>query len=41
MIQEYQIRILPEQAASEEGIKRYLAKEKGIGCENTEPSEGV
>ena len=29
MIQEYQIRILPEQAASEEGIKRYLAKEKG------------
>ena len=30
MIQEYQIRILPEQAASEEGIKRYLSKEKGI-----------
>ena len=30
MIQEYQIRILPEQAASEEGIKRYLAKEKGL-----------
>ena len=30
MIQEYQIRILPEQAASEEGIKRYLAKEKGV-----------
>ena len=28
MIEEYQIRILPEQAASEEGIKRYLAKEK-------------
>ena len=24
MIEEYQIRILPEQAASEEGIKRYL-----------------
>lgn len=30
MIQEYQIRILPEQAASEEDIKRYLAKEKGL-----------
>ena len=30
MIQEYQIRILPEQAAREEGIKRYLAKEKGL-----------
>lgn len=30
MIEEYQIRILPEQAASGEGIKRYLSKEKGI-----------
>lgn len=30
MIEEYQIRILPEQASSEEGIKRYLAKEKGL-----------
>ena len=30
MIQEFQIRILPEQGASEEGIKRYLAKEKGL-----------
>ena len=30
MIQEYQIRILPEQAASEEGIKRYLAKDQGL-----------
>lgn len=30
MIEEYQIRILPEQAASEEGIKLYLSKEKGI-----------
>ena len=30
MIKEYQIRILPEQAASEEGIKRYLAQEKGL-----------
>ena len=30
MIQEYQIRILPEQAASEEGIKHYLSKEKGL-----------
>lgn len=32
MIQEYQIRILPEQAANEEGIKRYLAKEKGLNA---------
>lgn len=30
MIEEYQIRILPEQEASEEGIKRYLSQEKGI-----------
>lgn len=30
MIEEYQIRILPELAASEEGIKRYLSQEKGI-----------
>lgn len=30
MIEEYQIRILPEQAASEEGLKRYLAQEKGL-----------
>lgn len=30
MIEEYQIRIQPEQAASDEGIKRYLSKEKGI-----------
>ena len=30
MIQEYQIRILPEQAASEEGIKQFLSKEKGL-----------
>ena len=30
MIQEYQIRILPEQAASEEGIKRYLSQEKAL-----------
>ena len=30
MIQEYQIRILPEQAASEEGIKQYISQEKGL-----------
>ena len=30
MIQEYQIRILPEQAASEENIKQYLSCEKGL-----------
>ena len=30
MIQEYQIRILPEQAASEESISRFLITDKGI-----------
>ena len=30
MIQEYQIRVLPEQAANEEGIKQYLEREKGL-----------
>ena len=30
MIEEYQIRVLPEQAANEEGIKHYLSKEKGL-----------
>ncbi len=30
MIQEYQIRILPEQAANEENIKQYLSREKGL-----------
>lgn len=30
MIQELQIRVLPEQAANEEGIKQYLEHEKGL-----------
>jgi len=30
MIQELQIRVLPEQAANEEGIKQYLEREKGL-----------
>lgn len=30
MIQELQIRILPEQAASEQGIKKFLVNEKGL-----------
>jgi len=30
MIQEYQIRILPQQAASEQSIKEYISKEKGF-----------
>lgn len=30
MIQEYQIRILPEQAANEESVKRFLAQDKGL-----------
>ena len=34
MIQEYQIRVLPEQAASEQAIKRYLIEEKGMDTLN-------
>ena len=30
MINEYQIRVLPEQAANEQSLKRYLAHEKGL-----------
>lgn len=33
MIEEYQIRVLPEQAASEQGIKLYLQEEKGISAD--------
>lgn len=34
MIQEFQIRLLPQQAASEQQIKAYLSKEKGINPKN-------
>jgi uncharacterized FAD-dependent dehydrogenase len=34
MIQEYQIRILPEQAASEESISRFLITDKGINSKD-------
>ena len=30
MIQEYQIRVLPEQAANEQNIKSFISKDKGI-----------
>ena len=30
MIQEYQLRILPEIAANEQRLKSYLAQEKGL-----------
>ena len=30
MIQEYQLRILPEIAANEQRLKEYLSKEKGL-----------
>ena len=30
MIQEYQIRVLPEQAANEQNIKLFISKDKGI-----------
>lgn len=34
MIQEFQIRLFPQQAASEQQIKAYLSKEKGIAPQN-------
>lgn len=30
MIEEYQLRVLPEQAASDEHIRQYIAREKGL-----------
>lgn len=30
MIEEYQIRVLPQVAANEENIKLYISKEKGL-----------
>ena len=30
MIQEYQLRVLPEQAASEQSLKQYIGREKGL-----------
>ena len=30
MIQEYQLRLLPEQAASNDSIKQYISQEKGL-----------
>lgn len=30
MISEYQLRVLPEQAANEQALKRYISKEKGM-----------
>ncbi len=34
MIEEFQIRVLPEQAASESGVRSYLEKEKGVDSES-------
>lgn len=34
MVNEYQIRVLPEVAANERGIKEYLSKEKGLSYKN-------
>lgn len=31
MVNEYQLRILPEQAASEQSLKTYISREKGLG----------
>ena len=30
MIQEYQLRLLPQQAASEQAVMQYVAREKGM-----------
>ena len=30
MVNEYQLRILPEQAASEQSLKTYISREKGL-----------
>ena len=30
MIQEYQLRLLPQQAASEQAVMQYVAREKGL-----------
>ena len=32
MTQEFQIRVLPEQAASEQGIRQFLQDEKGLSA---------
>ena len=41
MIQEYQLRVLPEVAANEQRLKEYLVQEKRIECtghqRNTNP----
>ena len=34
MIQEYQLRLLPEIAANEQRLKEYLSKEKGLSLKN-------
>ena len=34
MIQEYQLRVLPEIAANEQRLKEYLSEEKGINPRN-------
>ena len=30
MVNEYQLRVLPEQAASEQSLKQYISREKGL-----------
>lgn len=37
MIQEYQLRVLPEQAASEQHIKQYVSREKGLDIRTITP----
>ena len=34
MIQEYQLRVLPEVAANEQQLKEYLVQEKGLNVRN-------
>ena len=34
MIQEYQLRVLPELAANEQQLKAYVAREKGVNIKS-------
>ena len=39
MIHEYQLRALPEQAVSEQTLKEYISREKGLDKASTHASE--
>ena len=41
MVNEYQLRILPEQAASEQSLKTYISREKGLDIDIYQPRKGA